>query len=104
MENNESCDSFKLQFIIRQITMIKILLEIKVKNHEDLVKNNVGFFGVLVSKFINLEDRVEERVRQETLERIIPEVKKNLTLEGVDADVFASAYIEKRSAYIDKHK
>ena len=84
--------------------MIKILLEIKIKNHADIVKNNVGFFGSLVSKFINVEDKVEERVREETLERIIPEVKKNLTLEGIDAEVLASAYIEKRSTYIDKRK
>ena len=84
--------------------MIKILLEIKIKNHADIVRNNIGFFGALVSKFINVEDKVEERVREETLERIIPEVKKNLTLEGIDAEVLASAYIEKRSTYIDKRK
>jgi hypothetical protein len=76
--------------------MIKILLEIKVKNHLDIVKTHVGVFGTLVSKFISVDDKVEERIRQEALDRIVPEVQKQLTLEGVEADVMASAYIEKR--------
>jgi hypothetical protein len=76
--------------------VIKVTLEIRVKNHEEILKSHVGFFGSIVSRFIDVEERVDEAIRKEILVRMLPEVKKDLGLEGVEADVVIYSYIEKR--------
>lgn len=76
--------------------MIKVTLEIKVRNHEEVLKSHIGLFGSIVSRFIDVEERVEEAICKEILLRVLPEIKKDLGLEGVDADVTVYAYIEKR--------
>jgi hypothetical protein len=76
--------------------MIKVVLEIRVNNHEDIINQRSRFFGPIITKFISIEEKVEEAICKELPERIIPEVKRGLSEEGVHADVYGRAYIERR--------
>jgi hypothetical protein len=76
--------------------MIKIALEIRVKNHEEIIESHRGFFAKMFTKITgSLDERVEDEMCKIILGRIGPEVRTMLNKEGVIADV--TAYIEKRS-------
>jgi hypothetical protein len=76
--------------------MIKVILEIRVNNHEDILNQRNRFFGPIITKFVSIEEKVEEAICKDLAERIVPEVKQGLSEEGVLADVYVRAFIERR--------
>lgn len=76
--------------------MIKISLEIKIENYEEILNDRNGFFSALFTRMISRDMRrkVEDVISKNIKVKIGPALKKILQAEGVKAEVHA--YIEKR--------
>ncbi|MBN1363674.1 MAG: hypothetical protein JW976_02605 [Syntrophaceae bacterium] len=76
--------------------MIRIAVEVKVQNHEEILKDRDGFFPTLFAKIVtgDMEVKVEEEIGKDLVEKLLPTVKKILQSQKVKAK--AIVYVEKR--------
>jgi len=85
--------------------MIKVILEIKVKNHDELAQKRGGILGTIYSKIASdFKGKVEDRICKEISVKISKEVEKGLAAEGVAAKVKASAFVMKRKNEVADNK
>lgn len=70
------------------IFLIKLTVDINVKNHDQIIKENKGALASgIASMFGGAKGKVEEEIRRQVKIALQKTIKEHLMKNGVDADV-----------------